>query len=314
MNGQDQIDSPTSTDSTPAPRRKRARFVVIGVAVVALSVAAYVLGGQVVRGIEYKMTGAVDTQGLKVYLHPNDQTITPTVIKIGTWEPNETQEMCELLRPGDTFIDVGADFGWYSLNASKAVGPKGKVIAFEPVPDNFKFLKRNFEANHCDNATAEPLAVSNKRDTLTFHLSQSNLGDHSMLNASDRPGNLKVQAVSLDDYLKDYQGNVALVKIDVQGAEGLVLDGMRETLKRYPKMALILEYTPYALRDSGYDPEKILRDFHAQGYEIRSFNLKWDRGWYRRGWNWTRTIPVPESEIGSLSKMSAFCNLFIRRP
>jgi predicted methyltransferase len=78
----------------------------------------------------------------------------------GVWERDESEEVRDILRPGDTCIDVGADFGWYSVIGAKAVGPAGRVIAFEPLPQNFEFLKRNGAANECANARIEPLALS----------------------------------------------------------------------------------------------------------------------------------------------------------
>ena len=161
--------------------------------------------------------------------------ITPALIATGVWERNQTEELREILRPGDTFIDVGADFGWYTVIGAKAVGPTGRVIAFEPVPQNLEFLRRNVAANGCANARIEPLALSNKSGKLTFHLSRENLGDHSMFSIADRPDAIEVQATTLDEYLRNDSGKIALIKIDTQGAEGLILEGMREVLQKHPE-------------------------------------------------------------------------------
>jgi FkbM family methyltransferase len=253
--------------------------------------------------------------GHTYYIQPHDKIITPVLLDWGVWERSESQELAETLRTGDTFIDVGGDFGWYTVIGAKAVGPTGRVIVFEPIPENLDYLRRNVAANRCENVTVEALALSNKRAKLTFHLSEKNLADHSMLESGDRSGGtLEVEATTLDEYLKDYSGKIALIKIDTQGAEGYIVDGMAQTMAMHPEMAILIEYTPSALRQTGYDPEAFVRKFHEQGYDVRYF--AGDPGRLRRSWNWQRTLPVTESEIASFAKnvetSNTYANLIIR--
>jgi FkbM family methyltransferase len=298
---------------------KRTRWLVgLGLAVLATAAVLYWYGGRWMRKAQFGLTGAIVSKlGHTYYVQPRDKTITPVLLDWGIWERSESQEITESLRPGDTFIDAGADFGWYTVIGANAVGPRGSVIAFEPVPENLEYLRRNVAANGCNNVKVEPVALSNKPGKLTFHLDQTNLGDHSMLESRDRGGGtIEVEATTLDAYLKDNSGKIALMKIDTQGAEGYIIDGMAETLARHPEMALLIEYTPSALRQTGYDPEDFLRKFHQQGYEIRYFNV--DPGRWRRGSNWQRTLPVVESQIASFargteSSSDGYVNLILRR-
>ena len=120
-------------------RRKWRWLVAIGLILLAGVIFRY--GGRVVRKVQYQLTGSVTALGNTYYIQPEDKMITPIVLDWGVWERSETQEVCEILHPGDTFIDVGADFGWYTVIGAKVVGPTGRVIAFEPVPRNLEFLK-----------------------------------------------------------------------------------------------------------------------------------------------------------------------------
>jgi FkbM family methyltransferase len=195
------------------------------------------------------------------------------------------------------------------------VGPTGRVIAFEPVPQNLEFLRRNVTANGCTNVKVEPVALSNKSEKLTFHLHRDNLAAHGRLeHPTDRAGTIDVQAITLDEYLKDDSGKINLIKIDAEGSEGHILEGMRETLRKHPEMVILMEFTPYAYRQVGYDPEAMLRQLHDQGYEINYFKAA--PGRLQRLWDKQRTVPVPESQIAAFVKKltgDAQADLLIRK-
>jgi FkbM family methyltransferase len=293
---------------------RRGRRIVAALVLVLIAGLTYMYGNRLLRKGQFRLTGSVRALGHTYYLQLEDQVITPVVLDWGVWERPITEQIQELLHPGDTFLDVGADFGWYTVIAADVVGPGGRVIAFEPAPENRAFLKRNVAANALSNTVVEPVALSNKPGKLTFHLNQTNTGDHSLLASQGRPGTMEVEATSLDLYLKDFTGEVSVVKIDTQGAEGLILEGMRQTMQRYPKMILIVEFTPDALRQTGHDPEAMLRQFHDQGYEVHVFND--DPGRLRRGRDWRRTRLVPPSEFAGLVKRldhDQYVNLMIKK-
>ena len=73
-----------------------------------------------------------------------------------------------------------------------------------------------------------------------------------------------VEALPLDEYLKDVAGEIALIKIDVEGAEGFVLKGMQETFRKNPRMALLMEFYPTLIRRGGSDPVEMLHNFYAE--------------------------------------------------
>ena len=101
------------------------------IGLVLLVIAVSLEGGRCVRWFQFQLTGRVSTLGNTYHLQARDRVITPEIIASGVWEKNQTEELREILHPGDTFIDVGADFGWYTVIGAKIVGPTGRVIAFE---------------------------------------------------------------------------------------------------------------------------------------------------------------------------------------
>lgn len=268
-----QSPSPTTEDTdrqgvSGLRRRITARRVNLVLALVIAGLLA-ISGDRIARRVRYGLTGAVQVEGLTLYLDPRDEVITRMILHDGTWEPSETAVLRSLLRRGDTFIDVGANIGWHTLIAAKAVGPEGHVIAFEPAPVSFEILRHNAEVNGCRNAILVPKALSDKPGSVRLHLSDTNKGHNTILDEPGLKETIDVEAVPLDDYMKDVAREVALVKIDVEGAEGLVLEGMRETLRKHPQMAILMEFYPALIRRSRFDPAAMLRKFLDAGYEVQ---------------------------------------------
>jgi FkbM family methyltransferase len=234
----------------------------------ALAVFGVLYGQRYYRLAYFKATGTVRVEGSVYELDPDDRMITTAILQGGCWEPAETTLIKDTLKPGDTFIDVGANFGYYTVLASKLVGPTGRVIAFEPDPRSFALLQRNVARNGCTNVVLEQKALSSEPGTLTLHVSDSNRGGHSVIRegTQDISHTVDVPAVRLDDYLKDQDLRVDLVKIDTEGAEGFILAGMQETLRKNPAVKLVLEYTPGKLVTSGYPPDKFMGLLTPHGF------------------------------------------------
>jgi FkbM family methyltransferase len=177
------------------------------------------------------------------------------------------------LLPGMRVVDVGAHVGLHALLAARLVGSQGKVYAFEASPDNFALLEKNITSNGYQNIVAVPAAVAEKTGTVTFHLSPEG-NDRNSIYASSRVGDcknqLQVPAVSLDDFLeKEGWPGIDFVKIDVEGAEPLVLKGMSRFLERSKKLTLIVEFAPACIRDGGVSPTAFLEDLASRGFRIR---------------------------------------------
>lgn len=228
-------------ETVGAKRAIKWRWWTLALVLTATLGVGYVYGGRWYRRAVFQMTGSMRSMGYTYYLPPQDKAITAQMLQLGHWERSETEALLEFLRPGDTFIDVGAAYGWYTVIAAGRVGPQGRVIAFEPAPDNRAYLEKNVAANGGRNVKVEPLALSNKKQKLSFYLDPANFGDHSLVENAERSGGkIEVDAVTMDEYLKGFVGRISLIKIDTQGAEGFIFDGMQETLEKNPDVAVIV--------------------------------------------------------------------------
>lgn len=141
----------------------------------------------------------------------------------GTYELEQTDLFCKLVKPGDVVYDVGAHFGYYTLLASKLVGAQGRALAFEPSPPNLARLYRHVELNRCSNVQVLELAVSDREGVAHFETRTGSGLGHL---AADGPVEVKVTRL---DALEGYpRPNV--MKIDVEGAEVAVLQGAASLL------------------------------------------------------------------------------------
>ena len=171
----------------------------------------------------------------------------------GTWEPYESSLVLDLLQPGDIFVDVGANIGYFSLLAASVVGEEGAVFAFEPDPDNYRLLVANAELNgmaHC--ITAVEAALSDVSGEGQLYLSLDNLGDHQVFVGDDPRDSLSITLCQGSAYLAGRLERLDLVKVDTQGAEYQVIAGLMPLLANLAsKPKLIIELTPHALRQAG---------------------------------------------------------------
>jgi FkbM family methyltransferase len=162
------------------------------------------------------------------------------------------------------FIDVGANIGYFSCLMSKLAGPAGKVLAIEPEPQNLNLLRQNIKINDLTNVVIHPCALGASEGSAMLGLyKSSNRGRHSILE-TDAKARIKVPIKTLDDLTKDLGTSIkswSLVKIDVEGYEGFVIDAAKQTLPRIE--TLVMEFSPALLIKAGTDPASVLRTLSA---------------------------------------------------
>jgi len=166
-------------------------------------------------------------------------------------------------------VDAGANVGLHTLAMS---GRAVRVIAFEPEPYNFSLLRANVEGNRCSNVTALNCALGDSEGELRLAHNPHNFGDHRI----SKEG-VPVRVTTIDEALKDTaDGEVALVKMDVQGFELRVVEGMRRTLARNPDAVLLVEIFPEGLREAGDSARALvstLRSLGFDGYEVHPHRI-----------------------------------------
>ncbi|HEU0251969.1 MAG TPA: FkbM family methyltransferase, partial [Pyrinomonadaceae bacterium] len=205
--------------------------------------------------LKERKSSVVTLEGFKLAVHQHDTIISESIRQNKIWAQSETRLFRELITPGMVVIDVGANIGYFSLLASTLVGSGGCVHAFEPDPVNCGLLRKNVRMNHASNIKVVQAALSNNDEPLQLFLNSDNKGDHRIWEATgEARTRISVKAMTLDQYLNETGTVPKFIKIDVQGAEGYVLEGMNETLAQSELSYLILEFWPEALRKGQMDP------------------------------------------------------------
>lgn len=173
----------------------------------------------------------------------------------------------QLIQPGMTIIDVGANIGIYTRFFSKLTGKSGCIHAFEPAPSNFKRLKEN--VGHLANVSLNNTAIGNRSGVIQLYISDELNVDHRTFDSGDGRNEIDVPVVSLDEYFALGQ-HVDLIKIDVQGYELSVLQGAKRVLKENSNVKVIMEFWPYGLMKASVIPSEVLELIHSLGFEIRT--------------------------------------------
>ena len=200
----------------------------------------------------------------------------------GQYEPQETVVLKAVLVPGGTFVDVGAHWGYFSLLAAGLVGTFGRVIAVEADPRIHATLASNVALNKLSWVTAHHAAIAATPGTVElvgYSDAQENWGISRIADAGSAgagagaaPDRFWVPARPLDDLLDELRAPaVDLVKMDIEGAEGFALQGMRRGLQDGRYRRLLLELHPAELRGHGMDPRAIIEQLLALGY--RGFTI-----------------------------------------
>lgn len=160
------------------------------------------------------------------------ETIGFSVLLHGSFEQAESDYLCRLAQPGGTVVDVGANVGLHTIPLALAVGT-GKVMAFEPVPENVKRLQENVERNRLRNVEIYPFALSDEDGSATMHLSRDPAYGTLMSTAVAHVAGESIETSTrrLDDVWRMAgQPAVSAIKVDVEGAELRVLRGAKDLL------------------------------------------------------------------------------------
>lgn len=216
-------------------------------------------------------TVVVETTFGTLHLHAHDRWVTRHLLDHRSWEPGETALFGAHLRPGMTFVDVGAHVGYYTVMAGRLVGPRGLVAAFEPNPRNFELLLANVWRNGLANVVCFPWAVAAETGFTELHLAGDNTGDHRIYASGESRPTIAVRTVALDDF-DALRAPVDVVKVDVQGAEEGAIRGMERLLAGSPDVLVSAEYWPAGLREFGSDERHLLDYYRSLGFDLRVQN------------------------------------------
>ena len=210
----------------------------------------------------------VKADGRWLYLDPSDRGVARGVFLNGRHEPTGTVLFTSLVRPGATVVDVGAHVGYYTTLAAELVQPNGRVIALEPVPKNFALLQKGIETNGYRNVKLFQCAAADRAGEMELMLIPGNTGA-GMLFRPRQEGRryIPVKTVVLDELLSDVP-EVNVIKIDVEGAEMSVFDGLEKTIDRSDRLSIMMEFSSGLYRSYGYDPDAFLARMIERRFSI----------------------------------------------
>jgi FkbM family methyltransferase len=185
--------------------------------------------------------------GTRLWIDPVSH-LGQEILETGHYEPLTTEVLETVLRPGDCFIDMGANEGVFTVAASRLVGSTGKVISVEPQQRLKEVIEKNLEVNRSSNVTLETLALSNSPGTADLVLAHSvNTGASSLFttrNAFQKTQPVRTETV---DHLLERHGltRARLAKIDCEGGESLILEGASKALTSQLFDYILIEFHPH---------------------------------------------------------------------
>lgn len=239
------------------------------------------------RDFEYK-----SSNGIKYYLNLKDHVMRQIFLR-DIYEKNTIRHLVKLVKPGMTFIDVGANVGAYTLNIGRLL-TEGKVFSFEPNPRAIKYLKKNIELNGLKNTQVLELGLSDREETAVLNtpsLTTASINKHTTSQETET-----IKLTTLDKFCKENSlDNIDLIKIDTEGHEMKCLKGASEIIEKNKKLILVVEIDDNCTT-AGYTKEELFNYITNMGF----------KGFSPKGY------PFDKKEIKSLSKEFADNIIFIK--
>lgn len=215
--------------------------------------------------------------GHKMMVDTRDLSLTPHLLLDGYWELGITKVIQSLIHDGMHVVEIGANVGYYTVLMARLMGESGRLVAFEANPDIFGYLHQNVEINGClSRVTLVNRAVTEKSGKIAFRKLRRHLGSSSIINFApefldryhDEVDQIEVGTISLDDYFSGTDQRIDLVKIDAEGSEPYILDGMQAVLARNPTIKLIVEFAPELIRGAQREPSAFLTSLRQYGFRL----------------------------------------------
>jgi len=234
----------------------------------------------------------------KIFVDTRDVGITPHLVMDGFWETWLTQCLAKIVKPGDTCMDIGANFGYYSILMSILAGKKGRTVAVEPNPAVYSLLRETASVHSAKIETID-VALSNSSGRATLSIPENYFGDASLVDRHDknhiRRSKVKVKMQTLDEMAREMLlPKIDVIKMDVEGVEPLVFAGMTETIAKNPGLRILVEYSPFLYSDPKYFTEYLF--YHFTVHRIKDVD---------------EMITLSEADIPSLISLTDHTDLYL---
>lgn len=195
----------------------------------------------------------VTKHGQMLYVDTLDVSLSPHLLVSGNWEPGITELFRSRIKPGMRYVEIGANCGWFTIQAADLVGREGSVVAFEPNARFAGLIRRNLTINGLrSQAKVVECAVCDKNEEIEFSIFKEYRGNSTLLRADDVAelfGDtydlVKVPGITLDRYFSAGE-HVDFIKIDAESSELIILEGGSRLLAENQRIEIIVEASPYS--------------------------------------------------------------------
>jgi FkbM family methyltransferase len=232
----------------------------------------------------------------------DDLQLMPALMMNRRWDDPTLHLLERILRPGDRFLDIGANIGYFTVFASMLVGATGRVHAFEPNPRTADVLIRNVRMNKIGHVcTVHDVALGDRAGSVTLHTfvgSQASstlatLPDRLLDEWHERPVEQAVAMTTLDEAFTGHDEVFSCIKIDAEGSEALIWAGADRFLGTHVdnRTIILLEWNPPALVGAGTDRRALLAAFERHGFTV-----------------WRRDDRLQVTPISAVAQLDDWCN------
>jgi FkbM family methyltransferase len=197
-----------------------------------------------------------------------DKRVTPIdTFNFDMYEKEDSEMLFKLVNDGDVILDIGANIGWYSNLLAKKL-PNAVIYSFEPIPETFSQLEKNTLLNESHNVRINNVALSSKKEKISFYYSPTVTGASSMVNITENSNAVKLECLTstIDDFvLENNIKKLNFIKCDVEGGEFLVFKGGKETLLKHRPIVFTEMLRKWSAK-FGYHPNDIINYFKDLNY------------------------------------------------
>lgn len=212
----------------------------------------------------------------------SESSISKQLVLSKIREVESTKILRDIIKPGDVIVELGANIGYFVIIEAEKMQGKGKIIAIEPEPTNFEFLKKNISINKLSNLVhVNNLAISDHDGFVKLNISKE-ANCHTLFNPENKKliKSIQVESKTLDSFLESTKSPVNLIRMDIEGAESIVIGGMKKTLSKNKNLKLFIEIHPHLFKERPNPIVKMLEDLKKHGFET-AYVISYDK-YYRR--------------------------------
>jgi FkbM family methyltransferase len=223
--------------------------------------------------------------GLKYFIDPSDEIMAPQLVVYRQWEPDLSRFMLSSVTPDTVFVDIGANFGYFTVLAASKIGSKGtgRVISIEPNPAMRRLLQKNTRINwSLGPVEIHDCAITERSGFVEFAVPIGRAANASISTspAAQDDRRFIVPSQSLDELLEG--ARIDLVKVDVEGFETAVLRGASNTLRESATAQIVLEWSLAQMKTAGFSADDLLKVFAEQqlsAYHLPSSRFVAEAAW-----------------------------------